>query len=149
MDQKDCRELIDKGMAIKKAVMEQFTIEHPTEKDLSFLYGTIFMGPAHSKSAHSRNVCIFAEGEVDRSPTGTGVSGRMALHYDKGDIKMNEQMVIESITGSSFLCSVLEETVFGGYKSVISRIEGTAYICGKNTLLIDPEDPFQQGFFMR
>lgn len=143
------RELIDKGMAIKHAVMEQFPFSHPFEPDLSFLYGTIFTGPALTDKAHSRNVCIFADGEVDRSPTGTGVSGRMALHYERGELKMGEEMIIESITGSSFKCSVKEETTFGGYKAVIPQVEGTAYICGKNTLLIHPDDPFTEGFFLR
>ena len=61
-------------------------IPHPFEADLSFLYGTIFIAPPLSEGIHSRNVCIFAEGEVDRSPTGTGVSGRLAIHHTRGDI---------------------------------------------------------------
>ena len=56
-----------------------------------FLYGTIFVGPPQAANAHSRNVCIFAEGEVDRSPTGTGVSGRLAIHYARGDVGLNER----------------------------------------------------------
>ena len=77
----DFRELIDKGMRIKQAVMEQVEIRHPMESDLSFLYGTIFVGQAQQAGNHSRNVCVFADGEVDRCPTGTGISGRAAIHY--------------------------------------------------------------------
>jgi trans-L-3-hydroxyproline dehydratase len=145
----DCRELIDKGMAIKNAVMEQFPVVHPFENDLSFLYGTIFIGPAHSKGADSRNVCVFADGELDRSPTGTGVSGRMALHYHRGDVQIGQELVIESITGSRFVSSVISEVPFGGYDAVITKVGGTAFISGKNTLLIDPEDLFSEGFFLR
>ena len=83
MKEENFRELIEKGMAIKNAVMKDYPIKHPFEEDLNFLYGTIFYGKPHSKDADSRNVCIFADGEVDRSPTGTGVSARMALHYAK------------------------------------------------------------------
>ena len=82
----DFRPLIEKGMAIKHAIMDSRTIPHPFEPDLSFLYGTIFVGPPRSKEAHSRNVCIFAEGEVDRCPTGTGVSARLAIHHARGEI---------------------------------------------------------------
>src|ERR1041385_5582347 len=73
--------LIECGRLIKHAVMSQFTIKHPFEDDLSFLYGTIFIGPAHDPAHHSRNVCIFADGELDRSATGSGVSARAALHF--------------------------------------------------------------------
>lgn len=145
----DYRNLIEKGMAIKNAVMEQFEIKHPFEEDLSFLYGTIFIGDPINENADSRNVCIFAEGEVDRSPTGTGVSARMALHHHKGDLKVGEKMVIESILGSSFTCSVKEECTFGPHKAVIPQVEGIAHINGKGEFLIDPEDPLKDGFILR
>lgn len=149
MTANDHDELIQKGMAIKRAVMKAFTLKHPFETDLNFLYGTIFTGAALTKNTDSRNVCIFAEGEVDRSPTGTGVSGRMALHYARGDIKIGETMVIESIVGSTFKCSVKETTTFGPYDAVIPEVEGTAHITGKHTFIIDPEDPLKDGFIFR
>lgn len=92
--------LIDHGRRIKRAVMSTFPIEHPFEKELSFLYGTIFTSPAQQPGRHSRNVCIFAEGELDRSPTGSGVSARAALHYAKGELPLNQKISIESILGS-------------------------------------------------
>ena len=149
MKEENYRELIEKGMAIKKAVMNSYQIKHPFEEDLNFLYGTIFYGKTHSKEADSRNVCIFAEGEVDRSPTGTGVSARMALHYSKGEIKINQQMIIESIIGTKFSGSVVNSTMFGNYDAVIPRVEGNAYITGKHEFVIDPEDPFKEGFILR
>lgn len=143
------RNLIETGMAIKHAVMDQFEIKHPFEDDLSFLYGTIFMGPGHTPGVHSRNVCIFAEGEVDRSPTGSGVAGRMALHHAKGQIKQGEKMVIESILGSTFIGSVVSETVFGPHQAVIPQIEGNAWINGISEFVIDPDDPLKYGFILR
>lgn len=145
----DYRNLIETGMAIKHAVMENFEIWHPFEEDLSFLYGTIFTGPGHIKGVDSRNVCIFAEGEVDRSPTGSGVAGRMALHHLKGDIKAGEKMVIESILGSRFTGSVVEETTFGPYKAVIPQVEGNAWISGSCEFYTDPDDPLKDGFILR
>lgn len=145
----DFRNLIDKGMAIKHAVMEQREIAHPVDDDLAFLYGVIFVGPAEKDGNHSRNVCIFADGEVDRSPTGTGVSGRLAIHYAREQIKKREPVTIESIIGSSFTGRVEKEVVFGDYKGIIPHVAGTAYISGRHEFLIDPSDPLKHGFFLR
>jgi len=142
--------LIQLGKAIKKEVIDKDkTINHPFESDLSFLYGTIFIGAANYPNNHSRNVCVFAEGEVDRCPTGSGVSGRMALHYKRNEVLLNEKISIESITNSTFNGSVVSETTFGKYNAIIPRVEGTAHITGKHTFIIDPNDPMKDGFILR
>lgn len=143
------RHLIEKGMDIKRAIIKNRPIIHPFEKNLNFLYGTIFIDPAMTEGVDSRNVCIFAEGEVDRSPTGTGVSGRMAIHFKRGEIGVNQPMVIESIIGRRFTARVVETTQFGPYSAVIPEVEGRAYITGKNEFLIDPNDPLRHGFILR
>ena len=141
--------IIDYGRRIKRAVMDQFPIEHPFEKDLSFLYGTIFTAPALDPIHHSRNACIFAEGELDRSATGSGVSARAALHFAKGDLRLNERVTIESILGSTMSVEVVEVTKFGPYDAVIPEVSGTASITGRNEFYFDPEDPFRSGFIFR
>jgi trans-L-3-hydroxyproline dehydratase len=141
-------QLVEKGMQIKHAVMASRAISHPFQADLSFLYGTIFIAPSLGIGAHSRNVCIFADGEVDRSPTGTGVSGRMALHFVRGEVGIGEPLVIESIIGTTFTGRVVSETVYGPYKAIIPEVEGTAHITGVHTFLIDPRDPLQSGFIL-
>lgn len=146
---KNFRQLIDVGMRIKLAVVASLPIQHPFETDLGFLYGTIIVGPPHDPKHHSRNVCIFADGEVDRSPTGTGVSARVALHHARGEIKASEPMVIESILGTCFTGEAVESVKFGPYDAVIPKVTGTAYITGRNELLIDPADPLRQGFILR
>jgi trans-L-3-hydroxyproline dehydratase len=143
-------QLIDYGRRIKHAVMANFAIKHPLEDELSFLYGTIFTGPAlESKNHHSRNICIFADGEVDRSATGTGVSARAALHHAKGELKLNQQITIESIIGSTMTVRVVEETKFGGVAAVIPEVTGTASIVGRNEFYFAPEDPLRRGFLLR
>ena len=138
------------GMDIKNAVMKYSNlINHPFEDDLSFLYGTIFIEKVVAKGIDSRNICVFAEGELDRSPTGSGVSGRMAIHYKREEIEIGEKMVIESITGSIFTGSVLEISTYGQFDAVIPQVEGNAYITGQHTFLIDPNDPMKNGFFLR
>ncbi len=144
------RTLISKGMDIKQAVMEQDKhILHPYEEDLSFLYGTIFIGDSLTNGIDSRNVCIFAEGEVDRCPTGSGVSGRVAIHKLRNELSYGETMSIESITGSVFQGSIVSEVDYGPYKAVIPQVEGTAHITGMHTFLIDPNDPMKNGFIFR
>jgi hypothetical protein len=75
---------------------EVVELVHPKHADLSFLYGTIFVGKAKDPIHHNRNVCIFAEGEVDRSPAGTGVSGRAAIHVARGELDMGQTISIEA-----------------------------------------------------
>ena len=145
----DFRKLIDVGVRVKQAVMDSLTITHPFEQDLGFLYGTIIVGNAHNPQHHSRNVCIFADGEVDRCPTGTGVSARAALHYARGDIGLNVPITIESILGTTFTGEVAEIAHFGSYEAVIPRVTGMAYITGRNELLLDPTDPLRDGFILR
>ena len=141
--------IIEIGRRIKHAVMNQFQIRHPLEEDLSFLYGTIFTGPPAVAGHHSRNVCIFADGELDRSATGSGVSARAALHHAKEELALNEKITIESILGSTMSVEVLELTKFGPYDAVIPEVSGTASIIGRNELYFDPDDPFKEGFIFR
>jgi proline racemase len=141
--------LIDCGRRIKNAVMSQFTIAHPMEPDLSFLYGTIFTGPALDPTHHSRNVCIFADGELDRSSTGSGVSARAALHFARGELGVDQRITIESILGSTMSVRVVELTNFGPYDAVIPEVSGTASITGRNEFYFDLEDPYASGFFLR
>jgi len=143
------RKLIEIGMAVKRAVMNSLEIRHPFEADLGFLYGTIIDSKPHSEGANIRNVCIFAEGEVDRSPTGTGVSGRVALEHAKGSLAVGESFVIESLIGTRFTGRVVRETTFGEYAAVIPEVEGSAYITGRHEFLIAPDDPLNDGFVLR
>jgi trans-L-3-hydroxyproline dehydratase len=147
---KNYRQLIKVGMDIKRAVIESDQkVTHPFEEDLSFLYGTIFIGGPVSTGIDSRNVCVFAEGEVDRCPTGSGVSGRMAIHHVRGEIGIGEWMSIESITGSVFRGKVAGTASFGSHEAVIPEVEGSAFITGMHTFVIDPEDPMKHGFILR
>ncbi|PVX47205.1 proline racemase [Flavobacterium sp. 103] len=146
----DYRAIIQTGMDIKRTVMlDDREILHPFEEDLSFLYGTIFIDEPHNSKNHSRNVCVFAEGEVDRSPTGSGVSGRVAIEHARKNIDYKKTITIESITDSEFNCSLISEVDYGNFKAVIPQVEGTAHITGMNTFVIDPIDPMKNGFILR
>ena len=143
------RELMDVGMRVKRAVMASLPIRHPYEEDLGFLYGTIIVGDPRVPGHHSRNVCIFAEGEVDRSPTGTGVSARAALHFFKGELGLGEPFIVESILGTTFTGAAVQTTSFGPHEAVIPRVSGTSHVTGRNEIFIDPDDPLRHGFILR
>lgn len=143
-------QLIDLGRRIKHAVMKSHLLAHPLEKELSFLYGTIFTSKkVTNPQAHSRHVCIFADGELDRSPTGTGVSARVALLHAKGEVELNQPLMIESIVDGRMIVSALRKSQFHGKQAVIPQVSGRSYITGQHQFIVDPDDIFQTGFMLR
>lgn len=140
--------LVDKGMAIKLAIAAVRPIQHPCEPEFDALYGTIFIGPPLSSEANNRNVCIFGDGQVDRSPTGTGLSGWMALAHARGTAPIGAPLVVESIVGSRFTGRVIEATTCGGRPAVIPEVEGTAHITGLHQFVFDPDDELAGGFLL-
>jgi trans-L-3-hydroxyproline dehydratase len=148
------------------ALAAQIELQHPFEPDLNFLYGTIFYGTAlladaslcsdaphvvanTHRPANMRNVCIFADGELDRSPTGSGVSGLAAILHQQGKLALGESLVIESILGSQFQLSIVDLVQYGRYPAVIPRVQGQAYVTGRHQFYVDPQDPFAEGFIFR
>ena len=143
-------QIISLGKIIKQDVNSHYQPKHPTDDALSFLYGVIFYSNSQkSHSVFSRHVCIFAEGELDRSPTGTGVSARAALEFAKGRLKLGQQIKIESILGSIFSVELKAQRMLADTHAVIPRVSGEAFVTGKHTFLIDPNDPLKQGFIFR
>lgn len=140
--------IIEYGKLIKEAITRaKKNIIHPFEDELSFLYGVIFI--ANSSQHHSKNVCVFADGEVDRSPTGSGVSGRAAIHYKRGDMPKDKIICIESILGTTFDVKVHDVVKYGDYEAVIPQVRGDAFVVGANTFYIDDEDELRYGFILR
>jgi trans-L-3-hydroxyproline dehydratase len=141
--------IIDVAMRIKRSVIASHVIKHPDgDPDLNFLYGTILVQPL-SGSIHSRNVCVFADGEVDRSPTGTGVSGRAAIHHARGELGIDETITIESLIGTVFDTRVVETTGVGPFPAIIPEVTGSAYITGRHEFFMDPDDPLRNGLLLR
>ncbi len=143
------RRLIDIGMAIKKAVSASRSVVHPLEPELSFLYGTIFVGHPQTPGADSRHVCVFADGALDRSPTGTGVSARLAVLQARGELRDLQPYVVESLLGTRFTGRILERVEYGAVQAVIPEVAGCAYSTGRHEFLIDPDDPLRSGFLLQ
>ena len=143
-------ELIRAGKSIKKQIIAtNDSIVHPFEQSLSFLYGIIFIDDAEAPGIHSRNVCVFADGQVDRCSTGSGISGRAAIHYAKSEIMVNEKITIQSILGTSMDVEIVETTSYGPYTAVIPKVSGMAYYTGRNEFFGENEDSLLSGFLLR
>lgn len=148
LNKKNYDKIISYGKKIKHAIIRsKDNIKHPFEEDLSFLYGTVFI--TKSDKYHSKNVCVFANGEVDRSPTGSGVSGRAAIHFKRKELFLNESIEIESILGTRFDVEVDSELKYGDLDAIIPKVSGNASITGEHTFLIDENDELKHGFFLR
>tara|TARA_S200000501_G_C20837914_1_gene750254 strand:- start:151 stop:1188 length:1038 start_codon:yes stop_codon:yes gene_type:complete len=141
-------EFIKIGMNIKSAIQNSIDLKCPIKNKNFHLYGTIFTAPPRDPKNHSRNVCVFADGQIDRSPTGTGVSARAAILYEKGKINLNEEIIVESIIGSTFKVSISEVNKDGLNKTVTPNVSGEAFIIARNSYILDPKDPYKKGFII-
>jgi proline racemase len=134
------------GMEIKHAIEAAQTIAHPLEPGLKGIYGTIFTGPPSDEHADLRNVTIFADAEVDRSPCGTGTAAVMAVVDAMGLLAAERPFVHESLIGTRFTGTVASRTAVGEYQAIVPEIEGSAWITGEHTFLVDRNDPLKDGF---
>jgi trans-L-3-hydroxyproline dehydratase len=149
LEVREYAKLIDLGRRIKQSVMNHQKITHPFEEDLSFLYGTIFTGKSRQNGHHSRNVCIFADGELDRSATGSGVSARAALHHARGELRMGQRVAIESILGTVMEVEVSGIATYGPHKAIIPKVTGSASFTGRSQFWFDQDDSLREGFLIR
>ncbi len=139
-------ELRRTATSIRESLEANVTIAHPADPGLTGLYGVIFTGPANDPEAHLRNLTVFADAEVDRSPCGTGTSAVMAVLDAMGLLPPDQAFVHESLIGTLFRGRVLRRTQVGELPAIVPEIEGSAWITGEHTFYIDDEDPLREGF---
>lgn len=142
--------LAEKAMILKDWGNETLGVVHPEHPEINEIYGTIVTGMAErtEKGWRSQEVCVFADGAVDRSPCGTGTSARMALLYGRGQMSPEEELDNGSIIGTRFRGSIDETVLVAGRKGIIPRITGSAWITGFSQLVLDPTDPLPEGFLV-
>ena len=138
--------LKDIGMEVKDAVNAKYEIVHPEQPEIRELYGTIISGAARHSGSTQANACIYADRELDRSPTGSGTAGRTAQLYLQNKLARDEVFINESIIGSIFESRILTETRVGDYEAVVPEIRGNAFICGFANWVLDDRDPLTLGF---
>jgi proline racemase len=137
------RELAAAGAAITEAVTAAIPLEHPDAPDLGFLYGAIF---TDGDGVSSRNVCVFAGRQVDRSPTGSGVSARIAVQVARRIASLGERRTFTGVTGQAFTGRALRETKVGPHRAVTVEVGGTAHFTGEAKFVFEEEDPLRWGF---
>jgi proline racemase/trans-L-3-hydroxyproline dehydratase len=137
--------LIELGRAIKADLEAAHEVVHPREPELRDVYGVIFWQDEDEDPLAQRNVTVFADGEVDRSPCGSGTSARLALLHDEGRLATGEPLLHRSIVGTEFTGLVVEETDEG----VITEVEGSAHLTGGHEFVLEPDDELGEGFLLR
>jgi proline racemase len=142
------RAIVDAGEEIAQAAAKAVPIEHADEPDLAFLYGTILTDGGNGADRPSRNVCIFAGRQIDRSPTGSGVTARMALLMARREARVGDERRFESCTGAVFSGRVVREAApVVGRRSVIVEVGGRAHQTGEARFRFDDDDdPLREGF---
>ena len=148
LDASDEAALCEVGQRIKKAGVEQYEVTHPENSLIPGITQTPFAGPLARMDGviRSRNAVVVSPGRLDRSPCGTGTSARLAVLRAHGQIEPGELFRHESVIGSRFDARVEATTTVGPYDAVVPSISGRAWITSFNQLVLDPTDPFQEGF---
>ena len=142
--------LIELGRVVKTRLEAEREIVHPVEPELRGVYGVIFW--QHEEDGPplvQRNVTVFADGEVDRSPCGSGTSARLALLHAEGRLAVGEELVHRSVVGSEFRARVVAETEVAGLHAVVTEVEGSAHLTGFHEFVLEPDDELGTGFLLR
>jgi proline racemase len=143
-------ELVAAADRVTQAAKAQIPLEHPDDPDLAFLYGTILTdGRDAYEETPTANVCVFAEREVDRSPTGSGVTARIAVQVARGQIGLGQTRKFESLTGAIFTGKALRRTKAGPFDAVTVEVGGRAHYTGSARFTVEPDDLLGGGFLLR
>jgi len=144
----EARDLAETGIRITKAANEQLGFTHPTNPDWTHFSFCQIARPVEQRDGMltAANAVCIQPGKIDRSPTGTGASARMAVLRAKGKMAVGDRYLARSIIGSEFLGRIEADTTLGGKPAIIPSISGRAWISGKRTEMLDPTDPWPQGY---
>jgi proline racemase len=141
--------LIELGRGIKRSLETDHEIAHPLEPELRDVYGVIFWQEEGEQPLTQRNVAVFADGEVDRSPCGSGTSARLALLDASGRLPRGTQLCHRSIVGSTFTGTVVAGAEVAGRPAVVTEVTGSAFRTGESSFVLDPDDVLGEGFLLR
>jgi proline racemase len=141
--------LIELGRTLKRELEAWQDVVHPLEPELRDVYGVIFWQAVSDDPLTQRNVTVFADGEVDRSPCGSGTSARLALLDRRGQLPRGEELRHVSIVDTEFRARVVGDAEVAGRPAVLTDVEGSAYRTGEHVFTLDPADPLGDGFLLR
>ena len=141
--------LIELGRRLKREIEAWQEVVHPLEPELRDVYGVIFWQEDGENPLTQRNVTVFADGEVDRSPCGSGTSARLALLDRAGRLPRGDELRHLSIVDTEFRARVVADAEVAGIPAVVTEVEGSAYRTGEHVFTLDPHDPLGDGFLLR
>jgi len=141
--------LIELGRELKRSIEAEHDVVHPLEPELRDVYGVVFWQEEGEDPLTQRNVTVFADGEVDRSPCGSGTSARLALLDRSGRLPRGAELRHRSIVGSEFTARVVGDGQVAGVPAVGTEAEGSAYRTGEHVCMLEPDDPIGEGFVLR
>lgn len=149
IEPKNAAKLTDIAMELRDIINREIEIQHPTLEHIKTVdLVEIWDEPTNEKATY-KNVVIFGQGQVDRSPCGTGTSAKLATLHARGELKEGEKFVYESILGTLFEGEIVGTTKVGEFDAVLPKITGSAYMTGFNNFLIDEDDPVKYGFILK
>ncbi|MBS3177276.1 MULTISPECIES: proline racemase family protein [unclassified Pseudoclavibacter] len=150
IEPEDVSEVIAFGREVKWLLNDSAHAEHPSDRRLNGIYGTILYSD-HSADGvvHQRNATVFADGELDRSPCGSGTCARVATLTEEGILPVGGELVHDSIVGSRFLARVVAEGVEAGHRATTTQVSGIAHKTGEHVFEVDPRDEMTPGFVLR
>jgi proline racemase len=148
LEASEARELSRVGELIRAAAREQLRCVHPENPAIAGVSVVEIAEPWRGVGAVSRNAVVVAPGRLDRSATGTGLSARMAALHARGLMKVGEAMTHASVLGTTFEGRIVNETTVGGRPAIVPAIRGSAWITGITQVLVDPTDPFPEGYLL-
>jgi len=148
LEPSEARELSRAGELIRVAVREQLPCTHPENPDIAGVSIVQIAEPWRGVGAVSKNAVVVSPGRLDRSATGTGLSARMAALHARGAMKTGDGMTHASVIGSTFDGRIVSETTVGGRPAIVPAIRGSAWITGTTQVLVDPTDPFPEGYLL-
>jgi trans-L-3-hydroxyproline dehydratase len=136
------------GRKIVKAANQQLPFHHPTLPEWKHYSFCFMREPLETMNGAltSRNACVVNPGKLDRSPTGTGCSALMAVLHAKGLMQIGNTYIGRSVIDSKFIGRIASETTVGNHKAIVPQITGRAWISGQSTLMLDPDDPYPNGY---
>jgi proline racemase len=149
LERGEARALVETGERIKAAVVAQYPVVHPENPQIRTVTFTQFAAAVETDAAgvkSGRNAVVISPGKIDRSPCGTGTSARLAVLHARGEIALDDKYISRSILATEFHAGIVTTTTVGDFPAIIPSLSGRAWITGIHQYMLDPQDPFPQGY---
>jgi proline racemase len=139
-------DIVRLALEVLGAAREQLRVAHPENPAADHIFSTLFYGPPKLPGNHGRNAVVLSHGAIDRCPCGTGTSARMAVLHARGQLEIGQEFAHEGVLDTVFTGRIVREARVGALAAVVSEVSGRAWITSHARYVLDPDDPFPEGF---